>query len=470
MATVRGTSVSVVCVGVVMAVSWLAVPTSAQAPAPRRGLWVYEKLVPTPERLPPACPPQGVILSRPHTDYWVEGGCITLQWLPHGLKVYSETRDVRGARAGYQDGATQWTAPPRTLTPGQPLSWTTSAETLRCRPTPGAFGTDVWFQSISPTALSDNVPITFPGSRMGDCTDVPPSPSTVNGAPKVPEPNPGAAVPTRMSIRVNLGMRGLGQTLDYLYVFDEKAVPDSRPVDVTRELGITEVGNVDPNPPPSGACGEPSGVSGPASPAAATETTLEAAKRQVRPGTAFTLPVWLAKASNLGSMNLVARFDPAVVKLEGVPGKGKLIREGTSIAVNPDAPGVVEFGFATGASGLTGTDSVLDLKFRAVGKAGARTPIRLEVKNAESPENTPVRVARLDGTVEIVDCSSQQNETPPLLLGDCNGNGVLEAVDALCALHMSVNLRPTDLKVDMDGNKRVTAADANIILRKVVGR
>ena len=50
--------------------------------------------------------------------------------------------------------------------------------------------------------------------------------------------------------------------------------------------------------------------------------------------------------------------------------------------------------------------------------------------------------------------------------GDCNGDGVLNAFDADCALEMSVRLRPESPEMDMDGSGTVTSRDARILLQR----
>ena len=51
-----------------------------------------------------------------------------------------------------------------------------------------------------------------------------------------------------------------------------------------------------------------------------------------------------------------------------------------------------------------------------------------------------------------------------------NGNGIIDAADAMEALKMAVRLIPMDLDADMDDDKTVTSADARILLRKAKER
>jgi hypothetical protein len=53
--------------------------------------------------------------------------------------------------------------------------------------------------------------------------------------------------------------------------------------------------------------------------------------------------------------------------------------------------------------------------------------------------------------------------------GDCNNNGELNSVDALCALRMSVGKMEEDKKIDVDDNEKVNSLDARIILQAAAG-
>jgi hypothetical protein len=54
--------------------------------------------------------------------------------------------------------------------------------------------------------------------------------------------------------------------------------------------------------------------------------------------------------------------------------------------------------------------------------------------------------------------------------GDYNRDGKVTELDALAALKMSVKQLTEDLKLDMDGNGKVTAEDARLILKKALGK
>ena len=101
--------------------------------------------------------------------------------------------------------------------------------------------------------------------------------------------------------------------------------------------------------------------------------------------------------------------------------------------------------------------------FTAKGKVGDKTPLHLEITTLNAPDGTKLVMDRIDGLIEIVGPDGRQQ-------GDCDGNGVLNEPDALCALQMSVELLPKDLTLDIDRDGNVTSRDSAIILQRSVGR
>jgi len=62
------------------------------------------------------------------------------------------------------------------------------------------------------------------------------------------------------------------------------------------------------------------------------------------------------------------------------------------------------------------------------------------------------------------------NQLPSVTRGDYNRDGRVTELDALAALKMSIKQLPEDLAIDMDGNGKVTAEDARLILKKALGK
>ena len=66
--------------------------------------------------------------------------------------------------------------------------------------------------------------------------------------------------------------------------------------------------------------------------------------------------------------------------------------------------------------------------------------------------------------------SALPTSAPSGLPGDCDKDGKITESDALCALEMSVGLRPVQLNMDMDNSGDVTSRDAVIVLQRALGK
>jgi hypothetical protein len=219
----------------------------------------------------------------------------------------------------------------------------------------------------------------------------------------------------------------------------------------------------DPGPLVAGA--RPGGAtSPPTEPAAAERFTIQAGIRRVRPGETVDVPIYLVKAERVANINVDVGFDAAVVAVDGgdKPVRGGSFLQGALLAANTGAAGVVKVGLAT-TTGQTGAGSIAWIRFRAKGSPGDVTPVRLDVGTVNDEAGTRLEVVRIEGRVEII----RPEDVPQ---GDCDGNGRLDEADALCALQMSVRLRPEDRVLDVDGAAGVTSRDAAVILQRALGK
>lgn len=189
--------------------------------------------------------------------------------------------------------------------------------------------------------------------------------------------------------------------------------------------------------------------------------TLRAESRKAKTGDTLTLPIWLEGASGVANMNFNVTYDSAVVRVSGVT-KGSFFTGRTMVESNPGEKGVVRFGFADRAD-LSGTGPVAQINCQVIGKAGDRSPIRLQVSTASGAAGTKPVVKTVDGEIQVLGSTGGD-------LGDSNGNGMPDAGDALEALKMSVRLIAVKMVCDMDSDGQVTSTDARLILEKVVGR
>lgn len=188
--------------------------------------------------------------------------------------------------------------------------------------------------------------------------------------------------------------------------------------------------------------------------------TLQAGQRRIVAGQTALVPVWLIKANNVANLNYDVTYDANVARPEGTIQRGSLM-ENTLLSTNPDESGIVRVGFARTA-GLSGTGTVVYIPFRAVGKVGDRTPLTLAVTAINDPSGGVPAIDRIHGEIVIVGPEG-------LVPGDCEGDGRLTESDALCALEMSVQLKPPRSVLDIDANGEVTSRDATLILQRAIG-
>ncbi len=211
-----------------------------------------------------------------------------------------------------------------------------------------------------------------------------------------------------------------------------------------------------------------------------TNMTIQVAQRKVITGELVLVPVWLIKANNVANINYQITYDAKVAKPEGALTKGNLL-ENALFSVNANQSGSVLSGFAQ-TTGLAGTGTVLNIPFRAVGKPGDRTSLDVTVTAINDPNGGVLKIDRIAGEILIANNEGiiPQNPPPgpgvqpipppppPMPRGDCDGDGNVTEVDALCALEISVNLRPSTPLMDMDNSGGVTSRDAVIILQRAI--
>lgn len=191
----------------------------------------------------------------------------------------------------------------------------------------------------------------------------------------------------------------------------------------------------------------------------ASRTTLQAAQRRVVANDLVLVPVWLINGDRVANINFELTYTASVARPEGTIQKGNLL-DNALFSVNPNIGGVIRAGFAQ-TSGISGTGTVMYVPFRAVGKVGDRTRLDLTVTTINNPDGTVVAIDRIPGEIVIVGAEDAR-------LGDCDGDGRLSALDAECALDISVGLRSVIAVLDMDKSGNITSRDAVMILQRVI--
>ncbi len=215
-----------------------------------------------------------------------------------------------------------------------------------------------------------------------------------------------------------------------------------------RNGGVTNnTGGTSYYPPPIGS-GEP---------IATERMTIQVGSRRVLEGQSFEIPVYLINASNIANMNFTVQYDPVDIQPQGQLVSAYLLSN-HMFTSNTAEFNLIQAGFA-GTSGVYGTGPIAYIPFVAKGAAGSRTELYVSVWPINDPAGAPLAIDIIPGYVEIVGANG-------LTQGDCNGDGRLNEVDALCALQISVNLIPPTLPLDMDNSGQIDSRDAVIILQR----
>ncbi len=126
--------------------------------------------------------------------------------------------------------------------------------------------------------------------------------------------------------------------------------------------------------------------------------TLTVQDRSVAPNGTVSVPIGVADAQDLGGIDLVVAYDPAVLRFESAaPGS---LAGRARISSNGTGPGRVAIAVASPGS-LTGSGPIVTLTFVAVGSAGARTAVGLEAVRAVTIDGDPVPAQVTNGTISV---------------------------------------------------------------------
>ncbi len=192
-----------------------------------------------------------------------------------------------------------------------------------------------------------------------------------------------------------------------------------------------------------------------------TLMTLLVNDYRVKQGQDVYAPVVLLNPTDVNNMDWVLNYDSSVAQLvepSVLDGNLPLL----AFRANPSQPNRILLAFAEHKPINTG-GQLARIHFKAIGSPGSRTPLTLELKTISDPQLRHPPIKLVDGSIEIVKAEQER------LRGSCCGQPKLVIEDAICALEMSVELRPPDLIMDMDGNNIVNSDDAAIIVRQVLG-
>ena len=207
------------------------------------------------------------------------------------------------------------------------------------------------------------------------------------------------------------------------------------------------------------------GTGGPGLPSG--EMRVRAEDRYVRAAKTVIVPVWLDNAVDIANINVEVRYDAAVVQPAGNIVQGSVIGNALFQA-NAGETGVMRIGFA-GKRGFNGTGTLAQLPFLAAGAPGSKTVLDVVVTTINNANGDRLSVRDVDGSITVLTAGGALpggSGPVQIPLGDINGNGIIDAGDALAALKMSVDLMKEDLILNIDQNDGVTSNDARILLKK----
>jgi hypothetical protein len=187
---------------------------------------------------------------------------------------------------------------------------------------------------------------------------------------------------------------------------------------------------------------------------ASTSSGLTFESRSRPQGTEVQIPLTLNEVSGaIGNLDLNLSYDPGVLEAIDVI-KGSLCSN--SLMESNITTGSVRIAVADG-NGFTGDGSVVYVKFKVIGAAGASSPLNISACLANRADYDVIDITKNNGIFKVSSVSESQ--------GDWDGNKRLTPLDALAALQMAVGKRAVDLTLDMNSDGKVTSLDARNILK-----
>ena len=120
-------------------------------------------------------------------------------------------------------------------------------------------------------------------------------------------------------------------------------------------------------------------------------------------GSFVKVPIEVAEASHIGSMDIALAYDPSVLRAVWV-GKGDLTANAL-LQGNAKPPGRVLIAMAD-PGGITGNGSIAMVEFEVLGEAGARSALAFTDLEASGVDAMAVPLANRTGTFTVA-------ETPP---------------------------------------------------------
>ena len=186
------------------------------------------------------------------------------------------------------------------------------------------------------------------------------------------------------------------------------------------------------------------------------DLTFESRSRPT--GSDVQIPLMLESvAETVGNMDLTLAYDPMVLEAREVL-KGSLTAD--SLFDYTISGGTIRVALAD-REGFSGDGSVAYVRFKVIGDTGTSSELGISEATANESDYSVMALATHNGLFLVTGIDE--------LRGDCDGDGKLSPVDALCALQMAVGKITENLAMDVTGDGKVTSLDARQILKMAVG-
>jgi hypothetical protein len=171
------------------------------------------------------------------------------------------------------------------------------------------------------------------------------------------------------------------------------------------------------------------------------------------PNKTVQIPIDIVNASLVGNMDIKVSYDPSVLQGINVT-KGSLTAG--SLFDSNIVDGTISIAFVDSA-GISGDGSLAVMQFKVVGKSGDSSELIATVSANKVQAGEAMTIKVKNGLFTVEDADKMK--------GDCNGDGDVDADDALMALQMSVGKIEVNLVADMNDDGQVTSLDAAEIMK-----
>lgn len=135
--------------------------------------------------------------------------------------------------------------------------------------------------------------------------------------------------------------------------------------------------------------------------ASAASTSLSIGDSSGSPGSMVEVPINIAGASNIGSMDIVLTYDSSVLGVSSV-GKGELTKN-SMLQSNTDVPGIIAIGIAD-TDGINGDGSVVVVTFNVLGELGSTSSLTLYSAKANDVDTlVDILITKTSGTFMVTE-------------------------------------------------------------------